>query len=156
MNDLEHWPFESEQTNERTNEPSACSGFDGVLVERGVVHRKVVGVRAEQLGKYGLAFVSVRVFVDVSVHETVHHGRMSVNVDEKVEFRVLLRGNKQQLTETGQAGECEWSRGLTGSLASLRTCDLAAKSSGWAHGEGSCQTRFRSKPMSEHLQANEA
>jgi hypothetical protein len=68
---------------------SASSGLHGVSIKRCVAHREVVSIRAQQLREDGLAFVAIRVFVNVAVHESVHHSRMSVYIDKKVQIYVL-------------------------------------------------------------------
>ena len=74
--------------------PSAGAGFERVTIERGVVDGEILGVAREETREDAVLLESNGVLVDVAVHETVHHRRVGVNVDEEVQLEILeaIRG----------------------------------------------------------------
>ena len=58
----------------------------------GVVEREILGVGSQESRENGLLFESTRVFVGVSIHESVCHCCMRMNINVKVQLvsRILL------------------------------------------------------------------
>ena len=73
----------------RGSSPSSCSRFDCITIVRGIVDREIFCISREQPRKDAVLFDTVGIVVGVAVHETIHHGRMSVDIDEEVQFEFL-------------------------------------------------------------------
>ena len=128
--------------------PASGASFDCVAVESGVVEWEVFCVGAQQFGEDCLLLEPVEVIVDVSVHKSVHERRVRVNVDVKLDVHFLRKPVKRNDNMTNT----ETRDMMLTSLASISINRFfVAYRVGWAQGDGSCQCRFRSKPINEHL-----
>ena len=75
--------------------PSTGAGFERIAIERCVVDGEVLGVPREQPREDAVLLETSRILVNVAVHEPVHHRRVSVNVDEEVQFEILNQRTKE-------------------------------------------------------------
>lgn len=87
-------------------------------------------------------------------HRLEEHADQSTEAENDQQTLLLWRNVEQRMEDIcacACACACLQASSLTGSWFICTMSCLTACSVGWAHGEGSCQWRFRSKPIKEHL-----
>lgn len=146
-------------------EPSSCPSFQCIAIISCIIHWKIRCISCEQSRKYIMIFESCLIFVDVTVHETVHHCRMSMNINEEIEFiileNIIIRNKNKNKKENCFFFICLPPLKVTRSIPKEKEqtwlvlkfmmCVFVPWISGCAHNDGSFQTRFKSNPSNEHL-----